>query len=1217
MHRVAVTKAGPRPALRKALIELPRYLVEGLVVFFRHLQPALQPSPRNCKYREDQNIPQEHATHDIVVKEQKKPFWWLSAIPEIERQGRLLRYQDLCEAILRTASEEQREPEPGGGRPYKGPNKIDRDEPVEEGRRRLRTQRMNAMFRMATILARSPLEGQKLLASLVLERRRLQRATPYPADRTWAIQYIVTRGSEAMKLKKTRRQRKLRVRKERDARDEVRKTSRNKYRAKIRQSRRLEAGGIISVAPPQEDSDDSISSKSDGENRRRRKRRRRTGSVVVRAPLATIKEENVDASQDNKTPGEGFPRPTTPVPAPPSPPPGQASLPRELHGQKYGRSENKESRDDETEEDTMSPGSIHEFELQQTKDNIKRAKEQYEAYLRLWDTYRTEGIAERLWKLYYHLFHDLGVDVDEPNFHETGKSIVYQCGPRSFSVFRSSITDDNTVPRFVNSQSKAALEPSGDGPSHGKKIEEFSSPDIPDFDLYSEELPRVPVMITVIDFDRGHAGLEIPILPEPTEDHTKPEASITHLRGGDPVKLFGKLTVEYHQALANTLINRKPNRLWKTRADRLEKLLLHVRHQPLYYSMDLPIFGNSVGEHDALRLLDSTAKILRKILDFADALSIRKDMGQNLVYRLVDHSNDVQSLGDKAFDKLVAYAEKGDIDPLGDFETDDWVRVLEDRARILYDTTNYIETDSLPNDITPLLEPFLDNIKTHVQPIKHHFPDYQPGYDPYAYCPDRPPDKPIKKSRTHLPPRKPKTGRGCFRPSHILRSQVLLDALTVLGGMKGKSRDKLRNFFLDGQSMERERRRLPEEDWEPNFTTCGYETKAGSNARFSIPGRMVESTPFGVFSWRMPRWILKIPEQVVLPPWTEACQGYALMNYRKNRELYERWQFSGWKKYSVSFLDPEAARLLVKELEGNNGNTPPPPPSTPTLLTRWVPTSSLPTHILRNGSLPDGNDDDDGFIEDVEEGTIIPSGATVITRSSSGSTSTIGASPPSMATGADTAAHGTQPQPSMPSGEDPASGRGGDGADDDDSLSEKRVRKQVRFLIPDPEPEETPKETLEGEGMTYHWAPEDLFEFEWDDEHEPGEPTEQELINELRIANLEINDEEEVFGMEGDDEGLAGPHPTGFYDEEGEVRRTSRPEGSGREELSSRDSSPDWLARTAWPGADWTTSAQAQRGIQTLFDAPSNIPENLGGIAQETGNHDTGPRHGEDGDGVE
>ncbi|KAF3203894.1 hypothetical protein TWF679_010073 [Orbilia oligospora] len=1038
------------------------------------------------------------------------------------------------------------------------------------------------MFRMATILARSPLEGQKLLASLVLERRRLQRATPYPVDKTWAIQYIVTRGSEAMQVKKTRRQKKLRVRKERDTRDEMRETSRNKYRAKIRQSRQLEAGGIMSVATPQEDSDDSISSKSDGENRRRRKRRRRTGSVVVRAPLATIKEENVDVSQDNKTCGEGFPRPTTPVPAPPSPPPGQASLPREPHDQKHGQFENEESGDDETEEDTMSPGSIREFELQRTTENIKRAKEQYEAYLRLWGTYRTEGIAERLWKLYYHLFHDLGVDVDEPNFHET------------------------------DPQSKAALEPSGEVPIHGKKTEEFSSPDIPDFDLYSEELPSVPVMITVIDFDRGHVGLEILILPEPTEDHTRPEMSITHLRGGDQVKLFGKLTVEYHQALANTLVNRKPNPLWKTRADRLDKLLLHVRHQPLYYSMDLPIFGNSVGERDALRLLDSTAKILRKILDFADTLSLRKDMGQNLVYQLVDHSNDVQSLGDKAFDKLVAYAEKGDIDPLSDFETDDWVRVLEDRARILYDTTRYIETDSLPNNIKPFLESFFDDIKTHVRPVKHHFPGYQPGYDPYAYCPDRPPDNPIKKSRTHLPPKKPRTGRGCFRPSHILRSQVLLDALTVLGGMKGKSRDKVRHFFLDGQSMERERRRLPEEDWEPNFTTRGYETKAGSNARFSIPGRMVESTPFGVFSWRMPRWILKIPEQVVLPPWTEACQGYALMNYRKNQELYERWQFSGWKKYSVSFLDPEAARLLVKELEGNNENMSPPPPSTPTFLTRRVPTSSLPTHILRTGCLPDCNDDD-GFIEDVEEGTIIPSGATVITRSSSRSTRTMGASPPSVTTAAETAAHDIQPQPSMRSDEDPASGRGGDGADDDDPISKKRVRKQVRFLIPNPEPEETPKEIVEEEGMTYHWAPEELFEFEWDDEHEPGEPTEQELINELRIANLDIYDDEKIFGMEGDDEGLAGPHPAGFHGGEVEVRRTSRREGGGKEELSSRDSSPDWLARTAFPGADWTTSAQAQRGIQTFFDVPSN----LGDITKEAGKHDTGARHGEDDDGVE
>ncbi|KAK6499146.1 hypothetical protein TWF481_011717 [Arthrobotrys musiformis] len=667
--------------------------------------------------------------------------------------------------------------------------------------------------------------------------------------------------------------------------------------------------------------------------------------------------------------------PPVPPPAPPAPPAPPPTQPRLiLHSKKprcdviYEEPEPPEFPENDKGKSLMTLEDEIELERQRTEEYNQQQLDLYKLYLDLW---RRKAGGERgtkkMWELHDHLVNDRGVAVDEP---EAGT----QAPPppsreRALLLHAGKIVLQGKGPSSADFRTKSALEIFGKPTVGDLETNEFdldSQSQISDSETLSEELPTIPSTIVVTDYDRGHVGLEILVLPEPTKDHTRPETSITHLRGDDPVRLFGRLTVEYHQALANTLQSREPDPIWKARADSLKKLLLEVRRQPLDYAMDLPVFGGLMGEFAALEMLENTATALRKAADLAEQASEQRDQAQALIYRFLDHSNEIHKLYDEAFDRQMILHQNGGTSAPMEEELDRRKYIHHEREVLQKSIIEYNEIATPSEDISAVLKPLFESIQNHTQVVEHHFDGYAPGCDSYSYAPDCPPDRPIKASRTSLPPKKPKTGRRCFHPAQILRSEVQIDAITVLGGMKGRDKNRVRDGLLKGESMERERTRLPEENWQPDFVTCGYETKPGSPLIFPVPGRMVESSKFGVFTWRTPRSTLERPNQITLPPWTRTCHGYAQMNYRKNRELYEKWQFEGWKRYPAWFLSSKTAGPLIKELEPKDDDNPPAPPQP----TRQAPTS-LPTHALSDGSVPE-QDDDDGFIEDVEEGTITP-----------------------------------------------------------------------------------------------------------------------------------------------------------------------------------------------------------------------------------------------------
>ncbi|KAK6523351.1 hypothetical protein TWF281_001331 [Arthrobotrys megalospora] len=1147
----------------------------------------------------------------------------------------------------------------------RGPNEIRLGEPMGEGRDRIAAERQAAIMRMAGMMAQNLKGYRSLLANLILKRRRRRQILPYPVDRRWAIERLAIESCKALGEDADRGQKREQVKAERKERESQREISKKKYQTKIKGARgnpKVDTGRSITVQPPEDgktptsDSEESAWSDISPSDENAPKSpivSRPTSPSLRRVPLADLTKKNIgkqnaarsaeteskevedDGTDSSSTSSTDSPQGAlladddgvsdddsddvvpNPVPAPaPAPAP---QLLQQIKGKR-----------------AMPIRESVAYNISEKGKYTNKILEQIRFFEALQEEFPGDGyFPAKIKELSNHRNEVLGVETDDEE-QEFGSSIIVRSArEKALLGYGGSIIRDGAGPSTADYRIKLSLEVFGIPVIPPMRSYEFDSPDASeygDYDDISEPL-EVPVLITVTDFDREHSGLEILILPEPTEEHTKPETSITFHRGDDPAKLFARLTVEYHQALANILATRPISLQWTARAKRLDTLIQILKRRIPDYEMNGPLFAGAMGEYAALDMLSSTMGILNNALTLLQQETEKRSRAQTLVYELADHNKLLHSAWEDEFAKRMKVVDFEQVDFLSEEQKILWEHLADpptgyelglrqevsDKSQMLFhEVDNYTEVESEPGMSLARLYPLYNKIGRHSAAMKQ-FPEYQLGCDPYCYAPDGLFDNTIAESRASLPPPVPKN--RYFHPAQVLRGEVKLDALTVIDAMGGMDRNKVRETMLKDQATERERPRLPEEDWEPDV-----------KLRVSVPGRMLESNKFGTFTWRTPRASLEVLEPLVLPPFTTVCEGGAQMNYRKHRELNEKWQFKGWKRYDVWFLSLHAAMGLVLESGGNDSDElppPPPPPSRrastatppvsrrgstttpppqkspsstatallprappspppgkrerPTTTMRRRPSATIPPRgePLNPGRIVSSNDDDDddGFIEDIEEGTIVPSRSTLMVRQRS-SSSTL---------------YGTQPQPTMPSFEElgmqrsSSMGGGGKGIHDDEvdrgGVREMATQTSPSFmamqgggLFASPEearglftiPEEgVPRQELgQGGGRSYSL-----------DRDVRREKMKAEVRPTLRVMNPDPSDDEDD---EEEEEDASTPSPF-ILPPERRIRRS----GSAIADAT-RGSSPDWTRSGRFVNPGWlaTPSSQIQHTFERFIGNP-------------------------------
>ncbi|KAF3935164.1 hypothetical protein ABW20_dc0107348 [Dactylellina cionopaga] len=896
-----------------------------------------------------------------------------------------------------------------------------------EGAKSITAKRHNAMLKMLKLLGMNPAGVKRVLGKMMLERRRRNPGVfPYPASRRWALEYLTIEGLRELKAENERKKSYETVERIQNAalsrslvtRQEVSEqrvlSDKNQELDRMRQmAKELDTTMAKSFPPkvavlppvrrhslsvpkerdrkPEDENTHPTSPRSPSKLEERRRsyptyppkrskskafftspRRRSKPQHRTLAPSRGIlvnkktgKNEGIEDQPTSQTKKEKKqfvgPEETRPLETPVS---DTVQTPSEGKGKRKMSIEEQEKEIERLKEEIkLEMEFLRNVQLHANGDDYVKKK--------------LEELEKRHSRLETEKLEEEGSEYESPDSDTPLSSQA-----RALMLHGGQIVLSGQGPSTAEFRKRRSLEIFGKETIPYMDRYEFDSPSPEREDSEEEgsgdtecstlaEGPAPPEVILVTDYDRNHAGIEIILLPEPTDDHLSMNSSITIPRGLDPVKIFGILIIELHRAMAflNADQANYTNLIWRARATRLRSLLDNLRDRISVEDINGPLCGSFMGESGTLEMvklmgygfwsLNSWLKMQEaRVAELQEVLVLA---GVGFHYFM---DREEASVEDRA--KLIE-SKGGNIS--ADPELMQRYGSLEWCTDVLRRITAISGTAGQYKICWDNLDGIYKRMAMHAVPIERTKPE--PAEQPGCYAPDIShaieyarqgrPTSVIQNSRASLPSKA--SAKTYHRPSDILMGETKMDAITVVGAMKSVERAKLRPTILDRAICERERTRLPEENWDDDVTCIDFQTA----------GRIVQSNKYGLFSWRHPRKELEVLQPMVLPAASGCFEGTAQMGYREPNIINERWQFDRFKKLDIKSLDSKSAMALIVS------TAPPTPPgrssrrrSPATTLPREWPLSGDEARAKSFSSSTIADDDEeDIFVENVERPRVL------------------------------------------------------------------------------------------------------------------------------------------------------------------------------------------------------------------------------------------------------
>ncbi|KAF3911890.1 hypothetical protein ABW21_db0200704 [Orbilia brochopaga] len=425
-------------------------------------------------------------------------------------------------------------------------------------------------------------------------------------------------------------------------------------------------------------------------------------------------------------------------------------------------------------------------------------------------------------------------------------------------------------------------------------------------DKTSEQLPvTIPELIIVTDFDGGHDGIQILILPAPVDEPEpllgkfevwEESLAATHMDNSivipcntGLVQTFSILVKEFYR-FSNSGRPNYDNRIWHKRTLKLRDLIHRMLKVIPDSFLTIPEYSAAIGEFSALENVHHFAKAFQTLFSHAQTVS---EMKMQQVEMMAQAHNiltrSLHAMLQLMIDGITAMGNSKEVESLF------WP--LKERSEeikpFLDSTLRPALAHQEEQEMAPILHKYLSNMEPFLTKPTKAITRWPAGSSPAAYAPDR--FHRISNERKYRCRKLIQIGNSSTslehgtrlycRPGRLLAFEVQLDALASLGVLRtqGGRRGYLRrNVPKLGQAMQRYTPTRPlEEFWIPR-----PRLHAGQHES----GRILHSYRYGVFSWRYPRASLGVLEPISLPFKVKCLPGRAQCNYLEPTVVHEEWR---------------------------------------------------------------------------------------------------------------------------------------------------------------------------------------------------------------------------------------------------------------------------------------------------------------------------------------
>ncbi|EWC44859.1 hypothetical protein DRE_00918 [Drechslerella stenobrocha 248] len=448
-----------------------------------------------------------------------------------------------------------------------------------------------------------------------------------------------------------------------------------------------------------------------------------------------------------------------------------------------------------------------------------------------------------------------------------------------------------------------AEEEAGEGAGGGDRVQ-------PETDLLLPA-PQVPDVIIVTEFDHRHNGIQILILPEPTDESTMMDTSIVIPCNTGLVQTFAILIVELSRTTAsvNSSEETYASKGWRGRASRLRDVLDRLRESiPVKDMANASEYAALLGEYGALEMTRFMSLGFWTMLGKLRAEERKRAKVEEFLRDAHAKLATLVKQKDTAALRRLQHDEEAGKNVAADSRLLHRFAKLQEYEDFLQEvSTQLVQKPTEDTLLDPLIVALLQQTALYAWPAQNVAS--RPGHSPAAYAPDG--DQYVAELRKQQSQRKPISimkapmvsdlrAKSYCRPAELLAVEVQMDALVTVGALRGRSRGAVRLQVLPKPVSTSERRRLPEEDWLPNV-----------RVEFQSVGRSLICNNYGVFTWlnRRPRLDVLVP--MVLPVGTGCFTGEAQTRYFESDMVKERWQFEGFKQYEMKILGPQFGQAWV------------------------------------------------------------------------------------------------------------------------------------------------------------------------------------------------------------------------------------------------------------------------------------------------------------------
>ncbi|KAF3930324.1 hypothetical protein ABW19_dt0203726 [Dactylella cylindrospora] len=428
---------------------------------------------------------------------------------------------------------------------------------------------------------------------------------------------------------------------------------------------------------------------------------------------------------------------------------------------------------------------------------------------------------------------------------------------------------------------------------------------------------EVPALVRVTDFDRGHDGIEILILPEPFDEDTSIDASMSFPAQASDVSQFAVLLMELARRSSQLYASKKSfsDTVLRKRVSMLRALIDTLRGSVSLRQSQDPTVGLMLVQYGTLEML--------QVMGWACWSSISKQKATETQYDgFVDVTADLTMTLAQNKDILAKsildgtkHNEKTGTDNSTDQSIQDGNQEIRKIEQVLSKAAIVLRQElSNPrprqNDIEEVIRAHISLHTTPLTEIKR-----ASGWSPAQYAPD------VAHSWTSLRLANPQVplydwaqtpGYLTYpwpellqvkyhQPAHILTAELNIDAAEAICGFRGQNhiRENLRLPMLpepmetpaDGQI----RNALPKGVW--NAQVLDY----------SKPGRRVVSNQHGIYSWKFPRKTLQVIRPLKLPFSRQCFTGQALAYFDDPNIIYEEWRYNSDVGMVASVTKQESA----------------------------------------------------------------------------------------------------------------------------------------------------------------------------------------------------------------------------------------------------------------------------------------------------------------------